>query len=224
MNLIKHLEFFDPTQVKEQIHIIGCGAIGSCVAEQLVRLGFNKLILYDFDTVNEHNITNQMYRPMDVGKLKVDSLKEILQEINPEVQITTRPKGWTELTPLAGIVVLAVDNIELRHKIATLNKTNKQIKYVTDCRMELTSAQCYAADWNNNSEVKNIIESMNFTSEEAKAAVPVSACGTTLSVTPTVRTITSLCVSNMINFLKHTTYKTLIIMDAFYFNLITFPM
>ena len=33
MNLNKHYEFFNPMSVTDEIHIIGCGAIGSTIAE-----------------------------------------------------------------------------------------------------------------------------------------------------------------------------------------------
>jgi hypothetical protein len=64
---------------------------------------------------------------------------------------------------------------------------------------------------------------MDFTSEEAKASTPLSACGTTLSVTPTVRTIVALAVSNLINFLNKKPYKTLINIDSFAMNIVCFP-
>ena len=32
MNLNKHREFFNPDEMHEQIHIIGCGAVGSTIA------------------------------------------------------------------------------------------------------------------------------------------------------------------------------------------------
>ena len=224
MNLNKHLEFFNPTEVSEEIHIIGCGAIGSTIAEMLTRLGFTTLNLYDFDTVSDHNITNQMFRMKDIGDLKVNALSEILTEINPELKINIFKEGWNEYTRLTGIVFIAVDSIELRKEIVENLKYNKAIRYVTDCRMALTDAQCYAADWEDETAIERLYSSMQFTSEEAKAATPVSACGTTLSVTPTVRTVVSLCVSNLINFLKDNTYKQMIIVDSFTMNIVCYPM
>jgi len=224
MNLNKHLEFFNPLDVNKEIHIIGCGAIGSTIAEMLTRLGFKELYLYDFDTVSEHNITNQMFRAKDVGTLKVDALADILLEINPDIVLHKEPNGYTEFTRLNGIIFLAGDSIELRKEIVTTLKYNKDILYVTDCRMGLTAAQCYAADWTNEADVERLWQSMQFTSEEAKEATPVSACGTTLSVTPTVRTIVSLCVSNLINFIKENKYKSMIIADPFTLNVINFPV
>jgi adenylyltransferase/sulfurtransferase len=224
MNLNKHLEFFNPNELTEEVHIIGCGAIGSTVAEMLTRLGVNELYLYDFDKVSEHNITNQMFRQADVGELKVTALAKQLQEINPDIKLHLEPQGYTELTRLRGIVFLAVDSIELRKEIVTTLKYNKDIVYVTDCRMGLTDAQCYAASWDNEKQIDSLLQTMQFTSEEAKEATPISACGTTLSVTPTVRMIVSLCVSNFINFIKNKEVKTMIIVDAFAMNITYFPI
>ena len=43
---------------------------------------------------------------------------------------------------------------------------------------------------------------MNFTHAEATAQVPVSACGTTLGVAPTVRVAACYTVTNFQNFIK----------------------
>ena len=223
MNLNKHFEFFDPTTLKEEIHIIGCGAIGSTIAELLTRLGVEKLHLYDFDKVSDHNITNQMFRLKDVGGPKVAALADLLEEINPEIQLELHHEGWNEFSRVTGYVFIAVDSIELRKQIVQLYKYNHDIKFVTDCRMRLTDAQCYAADWSNEKDINRLYNSMDFTAEEAKAATPVSACGTTLSVTPTVRTIVSLCVSNFVNFVKNNEIKNLIMIDAFAMSISCFP-
>ena len=89
-----------------------------------------------------------------------------------------------------------------------------------DFRMGLSDAQHFAADWSKQDDIENLLESMNFTHEEAKDAQPVSACGTTLSVIPTIRVIVSLGVSNFINFVKEQPLKKVIIIDAFDFTVI----
>ena len=35
IDLSKSLEYFDPSKVREQIHIVGCGSVGSTLAENL---------------------------------------------------------------------------------------------------------------------------------------------------------------------------------------------
>ena len=68
MDLSKVYEFFQPEKDSSRIHIVGCGSVGSTLAENLVRCGVTKLALWDFDTVEEHNIVNQMFRKADVGR------------------------------------------------------------------------------------------------------------------------------------------------------------
>ena len=215
MNLNKHLEFFDPNTLTDAIHIIGCGALGSTIAEQLARLGIKKLHLYDFDKVSEHNITNQMYWHKHIGMQKLDALSEILTNINPDIELILHEKGWKPHHTLSGYVFIAVDSIDTRKEIINTNKYNCNIKAAFDIRIRLTDAQHFAAHWNTQG-INFLLNTMNFTSEEAKASTPVSACGTTLSVTPTVRHICAGAVANLINVItqKHPITKTLLV-DTF---------
>ena len=222
MDLTKHREFFDPENFKDEIHIIGCGAVGSTIAEQLARLGIKEIHLYDFDTVSEHNITNQMFFTAQIGAAKTGALTWILKEINPEIKVHQHTIGWVPGTTLAGYVFLAVDNIETRQKIVKENQFNSNIKYMFDTRMRLTDAQHYAVKWNANG-IKFLLDTMNFTSEEADAATPTSACGTTLSVTPTVRLICSYAIANFINIVLDKPLKIrILLIDAFTMQLDAF--
>lgn len=216
INLSKSYEFFQPEMCKERIHIIGCGAIGSTLAENLARFGLTKITLYDFDHVEPHNIANQMFRQIDIGKSKVEALADILCEINPDIKNDLKlvDKGYVG-QKLSGYVFLCVDNIDLRREIATKCKGNTFIKAMFDFRMRLTDAQHYAADWSDMKMVESFINSMNFSHEEAKAETPVSACNIALSVVPTVRTIVAYGVANFINFAKGGSIRKLILVDAF---------
>lgn len=220
MNIAKSYDFFHPEDCKGRIHIIGCGAIGSTLAEELVRYGIEKITLYDFDTVESHNIANQIYTEADIGKTKVQALSEYLLKINPELSnhLKVVEKGYVNQR-LSGYVFLCVDNIELRRKIVEENQHNQFILGMFDFRMRLTDAQHYAADWSNEMEVRSLLNSMNFSHEEAKQETPVSACNLTLSVVSTVRLIVSLGVVNFINFVKEKKLNKMILMDASTFAL-----
>jgi len=223
MNLSKSYEFFKPEDVKERIHIIGCGSVGSTIAELLARFGLTKLTLYDFDKVEPKNIANQMFRQEHVGMEKVSALAGMLYEINPEIKnaISTASHGYVA-QKLSGYVFLCVDNIELRREIATANKNNAYIKAVFDFRTRLTDAQHYATEWCNTNMVDDFIRSMNFSHDEAVAETPVSACNVALSVAPTIRMICSLGVANFVNFTKGAGLKKFIQIDAFNFILDAF--
>lgn len=220
MNLLKSLEYFNPLDVKSRCHIIGCGSVGSTVAELLVRLGITKITLYDFDTVSSHNLANQMFLQADVNRLKVDALKDMLLAINPEAEdeLQTVPEGWTEKTRLSGYVFLCVDNIDLRREIATKNRINQSILAMFDFRTRLEDAQHFAADWKDPQQVENFINTMDFTHEEAKKETPVTACNIEMGVAPTVRIICSLGVANFMNFIRGKDMKKLILADAFAFE------
>ncbi|MCL2853809.1 MAG: ThiF family adenylyltransferase [Defluviitaleaceae bacterium] len=223
LNLSKSYDFFKPEDVKERIHIIGCGSVGATVAELLARFGLTKLTLYDFDKVEPRNLANQMFRQEHVGMEKVDALGHMLCEINPEIRgnIKVAAHGYVA-QKLSGYVFLCVDNIDLRRETATANKDNTYIKTMFDFRTRLTDAQHYAADWSNMKMVDDFINSMNFSHEEAVAETPVSACNVTLSVAPTIRMICSLGVANFVNFTKGKELKKLILIDAFGFTLDAF--
>lgn len=62
MDLSKSYDFFQPEKDPTRVHIIGCGSVGSAIAENLVRCGVTRLSLWDFDTVEPKNIANQMFR------------------------------------------------------------------------------------------------------------------------------------------------------------------
>ena len=216
MNLAKSYEFFKPEMCTDRIHIIGCGAIGSTVAENLVRFGITNIVLYDFDIVEPHNIANQMFRHVDIGKTKVQALYDILCEINPDCEgnVIMDDEGYVNQR-LSGYVFLCADNIDLRRGIVESYRFNPYIKAMFDFRMGLTDAQHYAANWKDQNAIKRFLNTMDFTHEEAKSATPVSACNMTLSVAPTIRTIVAHGVSNFINFVKGDGLKSTILIDAF---------
>lgn len=214
MNLNKHLEFIAPTSYKKPIHIIGVGAIGSRVAEILVRLGFDKINIYDFDKVEDTNITNQLYTFPDIGKLKVDALEAKLLDINPHVSIH-KHQEYTD-QQLSGAVFLCVDSIDLRRTITETSLSSIKIDVMFDIRMRLTDGQGYAAIWKDAKQVKAFLNSMQFTDEED--LTPVSVCGTTLSVAPTILTIVSYQIMNFITYIKEKRIKQVIFTDVMEFS------
>lgn len=223
MDLSKSYEFFQPEKDTSRIHIIGCGSVGSTIAENLVRCGVTKLTLWDFDTVEEHNIVNQMFREKDVGRPKVEALRDILAEINPDVvnDLELKPDGW-QGKMLSGYLFIVVDSIDLRRKIVEKHIDSPAVKAVFDVRTELTGAQHYAADWSSYQSKQNLLTSMQFTDEEADAETVVSACGTVLGVATTVRIICALAVNNYINFVKEQKLKKMVVVDGFSFAMTAF--
>ncbi|MCM1333431.1 MAG: ThiF family adenylyltransferase [Bacteroides sp.] len=220
MDLRKSWDFIDPTSIgNDRIHIIGCGSVGSTLAENLARFGFVNFNLYDFDKVEGHNLANQMFSVSDIGREKVDAVRDMIVRINPEAEghIRLRPGGYTDQN-LGGYVFLCVDKISTRRSITERLMSSVDVKAMFDFRTGLTKAQHYGADWRSQKDREIFLKSMDFTDEEADAETPMSACGVALCVCPTVRIICGYGASNFVNFLKGEPIKKFVLIDAFRFR------
>jgi molybdopterin-synthase adenylyltransferase len=70
--------------------IVGLGGLGCPAAQFLATSGIGRLVLNDFDRVDETNLPRQiLYTAADVGKLKVDAAAARLRALNPDVTIET---------------------------------------------------------------------------------------------------------------------------------------
>ena len=219
MDLSKSYEFLQPEKVTDRIHLIGCGSVGSTLAELLARAGFTKITLYDFDTVESHNLANQMFVQADVHRPKVEAVAERILAINPMAadDLKIKPMGWKG-QKLNGYVFLAVDNIDLRRQIAEENKGNPFIKAMFDFRTRLIDAQHYAANWKNVKDIESFLGTMNFSHEEAKKETPVSACNVELSVAATIWNVCIAGICNFINFVKGEELKKMVLVNPFTFD------
>ncbi len=72
---------------ESSVGIAGLGGLGSNAAVALARAGIGRLVLVDFDKVEKSNLNRQYYFIDQIGKNKVDALKENIEKINPEVKI-----------------------------------------------------------------------------------------------------------------------------------------
>lgn len=80
-------EFMSEIRNKRVI-LFGTGGVGSWCAEGLVRSGIEHMTIVDFDTVNISNINRQlMATTNNIGKPKVEELKNRLLSINPNMEI-----------------------------------------------------------------------------------------------------------------------------------------
>ena len=79
-----------------RVILFGVGGVGSWCAEGLVRSGVRHLTLVDADAVAPSNINRQRVATVPtVGRPKVEVLKEMLLEIDPEAEITALQRRFT---------------------------------------------------------------------------------------------------------------------------------
>ncbi len=95
--------FYGPDAVallrQKHVMVLGIGGVGSYCAEALGRAGIGKLTLVDNDTVGETNLNRQLCAlHSTLGKFKSDVMAERLRDINPDADILSLPKLYTEET------------------------------------------------------------------------------------------------------------------------------
>ena len=100
---------------KENVMIVGCGAVGSFAVEALARAGVGNLIIIDSDVIEESNINRQIFATdTTIGLPKVDVARARIHDINPDIHVTaiqTFFDDTTELNVTPDFVIDAIDTV-----------------------------------------------------------------------------------------------------------------
>lgn len=104
------------------VGIAGCGGLGSNCAASLVRVGIGKLIIADFDIIDETNLNRQFYFADQIGLKKVYALRDNLLRINPAVKIVPVDQKLTAESIVLNfsecdVIVEAFDRAEMKQMI-----------------------------------------------------------------------------------------------------------
>lgn len=78
------------------VMIVGLGAVGSYIASYLAKSQVGNLILVDNDNVDISNLHRQYYFESQINKKKTNALKEELEEMNSQLNITLVDRFLTE--------------------------------------------------------------------------------------------------------------------------------
>jgi len=69
------------------VGIAGAGGLGSNAAIALARAGVGRLVIVDFDKVEESNLNRQYYFRDQIGQVKVEALKENIKRVNQWMKV-----------------------------------------------------------------------------------------------------------------------------------------
>lgn len=119
----------------EPITIIGAGAVGSFTTFFLAKMGFNNLTVIDDDTVDEENMCCSLYETVDVGFPKVQALNRMTSLVTGSGDGVAYSDDKYEAGVFPGIVIMAVDNMEVRRLIFTNHARSYDTKLIVDPRM-----------------------------------------------------------------------------------------
>ena len=102
----------------QRIVLCGAGALGSVLADNLVRQGFRHIRVIDHDRVEAQNVNTQVYGLSEVGGFKAEVLRNrLFREVQVEVESITKRldvRNVAKLVRGADVIVDVFDNAESR--------------------------------------------------------------------------------------------------------------
>jgi len=106
-----------------KVLVVGAGGLGSPALLYLAAAGVGTLGIVDFDVVDETNLQRQViHGQSDVGRLKADSARESIQEINPYVRVVVHAERLDSSNALDifrdyDLIVDGTDNFPTRYLV-----------------------------------------------------------------------------------------------------------
>ena len=104
-----------------RVLVVGAGGLGSPAALYLAAAGIGTVGIADADRVETSNLHRQLLHGSDdVGRLKVESARDRLHEVNPHVRVEAHPVRVTSVNALEllreyDIIVDGTDNFQTRY-------------------------------------------------------------------------------------------------------------
>lgn len=108
---------------KSKVTIIGCGALGTGIAEHVTRAGIGDIVLVDRDFIELTNLQRQhLFTESDVGEPKAVTAEEKLRNINSEIDITgiiddVNQSNVEQFVKGRDIILDGTDNLNVRYVI-----------------------------------------------------------------------------------------------------------
>ena len=120
MEFTSQEKIYNPEEQKVKVIVIGAGSTGSFLSLTLAKMGLSNIKVIDYDKIENKNIPNQFFRINDVGKYKVEALKEIIEEftgIEIDIENVKIDKDCSFDFDMNTIFIFCLDNMEGRKLI-----------------------------------------------------------------------------------------------------------
>jgi molybdopterin/thiamine biosynthesis adenylyltransferase/rhodanese-related sulfurtransferase len=108
---------------RARVLLVGVGGLGSPAALYLAAAGVGTLGLVDFDVIDATNLQRQvLHGTSSIGKRKLDSARERIEDLNPNVRVEAHETSLTsrnalEIIGTYDIVVDGTDNFQTRYLV-----------------------------------------------------------------------------------------------------------
>jgi hypothetical protein len=200
---LRYRNIIDPARVDMPIEIVGAGGIGSPLALMLVKMGYPRVKVWDSDIIEAHNVGAQMYPLANVGKLKVEALRELIEPHKYERQtVEYEPRVWQ--AEGEGLLIMGVDSMAARQGIWSEAQT---YRHVIDARMGGELLRIYSVDMANE-QARHAYE-VTLHDDSEGAELPCTA----RSVLYNVFVCAGIIGAQMTRLFKHEPYEPALVMD-----------
>jgi sulfur-carrier protein adenylyltransferase/sulfurtransferase len=141
------------TLKKARVLTIGAGGLGSPLAMYLAAAGIGTIGIVDFDVVDESNLQRQIiHGTSDLGRPKMESARDRIQDLNPNVQVEAFEEALTSENALEifedfDVIVDGTDNFPTRYLVNDASVlTGKPNVYGSIFRFEGQASVFYAEE------------------------------------------------------------------------------
>lgn len=204
VHLTRQADIIDSTAIGSlTVAIIGVGGIGSFACLALAKMGCEKISIYDFDSVDEVNMNSQLFRFSDIGKPKVEAVRDIVKDFTGVIPTCYNGKVTKHTNVSADIIVMAVDSMSARSEILD----GVKCKYLIDTRMSAEKYSQYTVNMRSTDSVSSYRKTL-YTDAESIA----ERC-TAKSTIYTTLTASSMVCKVVKNILAKEPYPKTILMD-----------
>ena len=143
------------------VTVIGCGTSGTCLGLQLAKLGVPRLVLYDGDSVESHNLSNQIFPRIAVGQKKARVLADIIDWFSPtKLEVEVHEEEYRGQQIDTNIVFSCVDSFEARKRIFK-NIVRQNVDWFIDTRMGGEYSEVWTIRVGNRKERAKYVESLS---------------------------------------------------------------
>ena len=138
----------------DELTIIGAGGVGSALILSAAIMGFKKIHVWDFDVLEEHNLSTTMYPESYLGESKTEAAKAMVKYFGCDTKIIEHDKfGYMDsLTPCT---MMAPDNMEVRKMVYMNWIRTPNRKVLVDGRMGALSMDIHTVDALHDSYMSN---------------------------------------------------------------------
>ena len=88
---------------------VGLGSGGSTIVDLLARSGVGRFVLWDNDSLDPHNVARHVCTQRDLGRPKVEAMRDHILSINPSAEVAPIHQDATKAAPALAEAVAGVD-------------------------------------------------------------------------------------------------------------------